>query len=91
MICPECGGSSLSTERRPDGDTRCTACGYRDKTEYFSEPKSTDHVVFDSKDQTLKCLHCGESTPIQYGEIKAMMQWSQKWSAPHYNCKAEKV
>jgi hypothetical protein len=38
--CPECESDNIETERRPDGDSRCVNCGYRDATEYFKPEES---------------------------------------------------
>lgn len=29
--CPNCDSSTLSVERRPDGDARCATCGWHGK------------------------------------------------------------
>lgn len=34
LECPNCGGNNISTERRPDGDSKCS-CGFSDKTHGF--------------------------------------------------------
>lgn len=34
--CPKCGSTKIITERRPDGDSECKECGYKDKTENFN-------------------------------------------------------
>ena len=33
--CPKCGGISIATERRPDGDSICQECKYKGKTSLF--------------------------------------------------------
>ena len=34
-LCPECGSANLTTERRPNGESRCIECGYIDLTSEF--------------------------------------------------------
>lgn len=40
--CPECKETGcIVTERRPNGDLRCTQCGYKDATLYFDQPRDS--------------------------------------------------
>lgn len=33
--CPKCGSTNVQTERRPDGDSQCGACGHKSDTRLF--------------------------------------------------------
>ena len=35
--CPKCKNNTVTTERRPDGDSVCQNCNYKDKTKNFTK------------------------------------------------------
>lgn len=45
LECPKCKATDVGTEKRPNGDSTCYECLYKDKTEKFKpkeEPKPID-------------------------------------------------
>ena len=51
--CPDCDSESVATERRPDGDSICSDCGYKDRTiefdTYIEEPPQNVQLLFTPK------------------------------------------
>lgn len=46
-----------------------------------------DYIVIDSKDQNIKCLHCGAKTLLPLPmDIKKLVKFTDKWSLPHKKC-----
>jgi transcription elongation factor Elf1 len=38
--CPKCGSKKVSTERRPNGDSKCGECFYSNATVKFDNPQA---------------------------------------------------
>lgn len=54
--CPKCGGTKIMTERRIDGDSKCSECGYKDKTGNFTfdYPTFKQYLKMNNKENILE-------------------------------------
>jgi hypothetical protein len=43
--CPRCMSGNLQTERRPNGNTTCLLCGYKDASSIFGISKEEQKLV----------------------------------------------
>ena len=44
IACPKCKSDNVKIERRPDGDSVCCDCGYKDKTAKFKLAQSPNKL-----------------------------------------------
>ena len=53
--CPKCGSTKITTERRIDGDSKCSECGYKDKTGNFTfeYPTFKQYLKMNNKEDIL--------------------------------------
>lgn len=67
MTCPQCGSTyGFLTERRPNGDSKCLACDYKDSTAFFRK-NMADH-----------CPNC-ERLEDDYKDIANRLMDSESW------------
>ena len=63
--CPKCNSNAWLTERRPNGDSQCSVCGYRAKTALFTKLTvlpvlgNAQQTVPEIEDESPYCQACG--------------------------------
>lgn len=83
--CPNCDSSTLSVERRPDGDARCAMCGWSGKYERcFEAPKKrecvTHHLACDCREEKFKQLEVRLKEANEVAEFYgADRNWHRRW------------
>lgn len=55
ITCPECGSDNVTTERRPNGESKCIQCGYRDLTsEFIRHNEAPSYTYLQKENEQLK-------------------------------------
>jgi hypothetical protein len=59
--CPKCKSENVQTERRPNGDSICLTCGWKDATLIFDQPEKEIPEALEYPLRALKReLFCGK-------------------------------
>ena len=65
--CPKCGSENITSERRPEGDSRCQDCKHQDKLAAFYVKEPIKRGVVNTVSMTLKDVN---GNILQTGNIQ---------------------
>lgn len=74
LKCPECGSTTIETERRPNGNSKCLACFFHGKTQLFAvdAPNSNNGTPEKSHDLMIEVHHGNRVSFKADGEFDVM-------------------
>lgn len=67
-MCPKCGSENITSEKRPDGDSRCQDCKHQDKLTAFYVKEPVERGIVNTVSITLKDV----KEPIKRGVVNTV-------------------